>query len=416
MPFLLPKISKILSSSQGIKCLLFDIYTKPSLSTLIPHSDFLNNDYFLFDDIRNTRSKININCVCVLNISSIKYLIEEISDPSYVSYTILFTSSLDPYLLNILAKNDVNNVIEEVFEIYMDYTKQDTWLYKCNKLEDLIYSLGSDPSVYYYKYNKEIETDKFNLFNKDKSITNNINLNIEGGRLFILDRSYDEITPLLIDWHYQSMIKRYCEYNDCMVNIEGRMYDLQDEFFKDNKFKNISDVSVSIEEEVKKLDIKKRIKKVSITEIEDINKISELVNKHIDIYKYIIQNIEDKRRRSEEQVDLLKEYKKNKCINKKKGIEEYDNDLISKLEKSLIKYDIKKNEDIKLSYIPPIRKIVKNIIKNKLSDWVCHKEKFNKGKYLIIYIKGGVTYTEYRHIVEVCGDMENIYVVSDQIL
>jgi vacuolar protein sorting-associated protein 45 len=408
MPFLLPKISKILSSSQGIKCLLFDLYTKPSLSTLIPHSDFLNNDYFLFDDIRNTRSKININCVCVLNVSSIKYLIEEISDPSYVSYAILFTSSLDPYLLNILAKNDVHNVIEEVFEIYMDYTRQDTWLYKCNKIEDLIYSLGSDPSYFYYKYNREAD--------KDKVISNNINLNKEGGRIFILDRSYDEITPLLIDWHYQSMIKRYCEYNDGMVNIEGRQYDLQDDFFKNNKFRNISDVSISLEEEVKKLDIKKRIKKVNITEIEDINKISEVVNKHMDIYKYIIRNIEDKRRRSEEENKLLKEYKKNRCIGSKKENEGYDDILIEKLVKSTIKYDIKRNEDIKLSYIPPIRKIIKDVIKNKLNDWICYKEKFNKGKYLIFYIKGGVTYTEYRHIVEVCGDMENIYVVSDQIL
>ncbi|WUR03792.1 vacuolar protein sorting-associated protein 45 (VPS45) [Vairimorpha necatrix] len=433
---MIQKISKILTASSGVKCLLFDTYTKSNLSSLIPHSHFLEYDYFLFDNIENTRTKININCVCVINISSFKNLIKEISDPSYKSYTVLFTNYLDPYLMNLLAKNDVYGVIEDIQEIYMDFNKQDDNMYTVQKLEDFIYSLGTRPTIY-----SKIGSNSKMLDNTyDKFIRE------DGGRVFIIDRSYDHITPLIIDWHYQSMIKRYCEYDDCIVKIQGIKYNIQDDFFKDNKFRNISEVSSNLETLVKELDIKKRSKKVNIKEIEEINRLNEVVSKHMKIYNHIIRNIEEKRRISEEQMNILKNnkytYKYEKIfkdgnkgtvgdnqdeqnyIQDKQNHHNHQNHILDKdivnlknvLKYNKYKYDIKKNEDIKLAYLPPIRKIVKNILKNNLKDWELVQERNNKDKYTVFYFRGGVTYTEYRFIMELYDYQENVYIISERVI
>ncbi|KAF5141453.1 vacuolar protein sorting-associated protein [Vairimorpha ceranae] len=412
MDFLLPKISKILTASDGVKCLLFDTFTKSSISSLIPHSHFLNNDYFLFDDIQNTRKKVNINCVCVLSISSIKNLIQEISNPSYRTYTVLFTTTIDPYLLNLLAKNDIYGVIREIHEIYMDFCKQDSYLFTLNNINNFIYSLGSKPTFYHYKQNYEdVVKDPF------------IDLNSEGGRVFVINRSYDNITPLIIDWHYQAMIKKYCNYNDGLVKIYDNTYCMDDDFFQNNKFKNISEVSTNIELMVKELDKKKRIKKINIKEIEEINKLGDIVKKHMDIYNCIINNLEEKKQLSENENLMLKKFKKgelsfnnfnenikdlNKCVNINLL------NILKSTDKKL-KFDFKKQEDIKLAYVPPICKIAKDILKGKMDDWICLDERFNKSKYTVFYFKGGVTYTEYRHIMIYFKEHKNVYVVSESI-
>ncbi|EQB62072.1 vacuolar protein sorting-associated protein [Vairimorpha apis BRL 01] len=631
MPFLHPKISLILTTSKGVKCLLFDTQTKKTLSTLISYSTFLDHDFFVFNDINNSRHKININCVCVITVQSIKLLIDEIRNPCYKSYTVLFVNKLDPFLLNLVAQNDQYCLVDSVYEIYLDFCKEDEVMFVGN--ESSVYSflgcLGSRPTWYYLDrcdvkcdnnmecsnsmcgnrcdgngnssgsnsmYGNKCGTNgnkcgtngKCNTNNKTNSHytsnthkkTNNKNitdldkcdlLTEEGGQIFVIPREYDLLTPLLIDWHYQSMIKKYCQYENGLVTINcesvdqmfvntescdksfingfnlyssnnnnnnnihnnihnniynnnnnkhnnnnqyknlhnnTKTYEINDFFFKENKFNTINEVASNIEKLVKQLDQKKKMKKVSIIEIEEINKLSLVVNKHMDVYKHIVRNLEYKRCVSEEENRVLCEFKKkgkvfsnevcdkcsDKCSNKcgmrnkdgksgicnkdgksdmsnrnicndKSGICNKDNivnkdniinkdnsiynnnnntniidniinnnnrdNIINKEYKQStnlnyiktlchkVQYDIQKNTDIKLSYIPPINKLLKHILKNNLSDWVYFKERKNKQKYVVFYFVGGVTYTEYRYIVEVFlkkSKCDRVYVLSDKIL
>lgn len=125
------KVERILEMSSGVKALLFDDDTKSILSNLIPHSRFLEKDYFLFDNIANRRREkmAGITCVVVIRPENIKLLIEEVSDPFYEQYIVLFTNQVDPLMIEILATSDTRCVVSEVHEIYVDFLKQDEYLY-----------------------------------------------------------------------------------------------------------------------------------------------------------------------------------------------------------------------------------------------------------------------------------------------
>ena len=174
---------------------------------------------------------------------------------------------------------------------------------------------------------------------------------------------------------------------------------------------------------VKEKNKKKRIKKINIKEIEEINKLGDIVKKHMDIYNCIINNLEEKKQLSENENLMLKKFKKgelsfnnfnenikdlNKCVNINLL------NILKSTDKKL-KFDFKKQEDIKLAYVPPICKIAKDILKGKMDDWICLDERFNKSKYTVFYFKGGVTYTEYRHIMIYFKEHKNVYVVSESI-
>ncbi|KAF9764094.1 Vacuolar protein sorting-associated protein 45 [Nosema granulosis] len=400
------KTSFILSKGTGVKCLIFDDTTKTILSNLIPHSKFLDSDFFLFESIenRNKQKLENISCVVVISPDSIKKLIEEITDPSYGTYIVLFTNTVDGLMLEMLARNDFYEVVEEVHEIYLDYYKQEERLFTVGSggLYAFMMSLGNIPTIYYMKKLSNLAEE----LNTKLSFSNLK----EGGELYMFDRSFDMLTPLLYDWKYQGMIKQFMNYDNQIVSYEGKLYDLTDKFFQENKFKDMSEVSEEINKMVKTVEAKKKIKKLSLEEIRELSQLSQTIDKHMSIHKAILNEGLKILEISEMEYEIIQKKPNKKEIERIISNKEVEEKARKKLMKiSSFKkedYKFKKDMDPKIGYIPPI-------IKEGKKNLEVIKERLNKGRYKVIYFHGGVTLREYRELVE---REPNIIVIADKIV
>lgn len=417
------KTSFILSKGTGVKCLLFDDTTKTILSNLIPHSKFLDSDFFLFESITSKRTKLEIQCVVVISPSNIKSLIEEITDPCYSSYIVLFTNQVDGLMLEMLARNDFYEVVEEVHEIYLDYYKQESRLYTLNEegLYSFVVSLKSIPTIYYTE-----GTSKAAIALNNKLMYSNLN---EGGEIYMFHRGFDILTPLLYDWKYQGMIKQFMKYENQIVEDK---YVMDDSFFEENKFKDLNVVSEKIKKMISEVDAKKKIKKLNLEEIRELSTLSEMINKHMTIHKEILAEGMKILEISEMEYEIIQNRKPvglerilgNKEVEEKARakllmiyyLKTRDEGIISKfpefsqyVEKvkrfKIPKYSFDKTVDPKIGYIPPVVK--------KKKDLDVIKERLNKGRFKIIYFQGGITMREYREIVE---RNPEVYVVADQII
>ncbi|AFM98514.1 Sec1-like vacuolar protein sorting-associated protein [Encephalitozoon hellem ATCC 50504] len=472
------KVDEILTMGEGVKALLFDEDTKVILSNIIPHSRFLENDYFLFDSIMNRRrEKIQgITCIAVIRPESIRWLIEEVSSPFYERYIILFTNQIDSLMLEILATSDVYCVISEVHEIYMDFFKQDNFLYTLHrtKVDDyaspsirkraldgifsLIMNLGSIPTI------KVQAGDKYLLEDSDMLNTRLTGLNLgQGGTLIMLDRSFDLYTPLLYEWRYQSLLYEHTEYENGIVRIGKKSYSVVgDPFFDASKFKDIYEVSEDIKGLIKKAEFKKkRLHEFIFDDLEENTKLSRQLEAHLAQHGHVMKACLRLKDLSEIEMSILK--------NNKVSKEEIDEYLarkdISVIERSklLIIYSLKNRKnpsnevkrhpdlideveaftkrypllmpiwrhygyrfdddvDIKLGYQPAIKRVLRHWWTSRL-DGKCFstaRESENPMSYIIVYIRNGITYSEYRALYEYYStEMEGksrLYIVGDSMI
>lgn len=124
-------ISKILSStsSSGIKVLLLDSSTTPTVSICMTQSDLLLSDVYLTEMISNQTSSreamSHLKCIAILSptIETLSFLEQELSStrPRYQSYHLYFTNTLTKTAIETLAQADVHSLVKEVQEFYMDY-------------------------------------------------------------------------------------------------------------------------------------------------------------------------------------------------------------------------------------------------------------------------------------------------------
>lgn len=313
------QIQFILKLGTGIKACLFDEETKSMISSLIPLSLFNDNNFFHFDLLSNkARSKVEgMCCIIILRPESLKLLLEELVCPYFGSYIVLFTSQIDPLVLELMANADINSLVSEIHEINLDLHKQAPNLYitKSSKykrnLEGLcsaLYSLEINPEILIF--NEEIEDGP----NKEKGISflgkdlrnKCLQYNFaKKGTFVLLKRNFDLITPLVQDWYYHSMINDCLELNDNLVKLNGKTYQVTDSFSIKNFFNEIATVG----EEIKKLakDVEKN--KVGVSNFEDIQdllNLKSMAEMHLCIYNSIANETDNLISLSELQSKILK--------------------------------------------------------------------------------------------------------------
>jgi vacuolar protein sorting-associated protein 45 len=529
----------ILSRGNGIKACLFDLESKTIISNLIPYSKFQDNDFFYFDYITNRkRSEIsNISCVIIMRPSSLKSLIEELSSPFYCSYIILFTNQIDPFVLEIIANSDIKGRVSEIHEIYLDLYKQSPFLYttsidtdnlaekrKVDGLFSLLMSLDIAPNIKIQcgnesklndlsranellKLNEQsnmLESIKSNDLNKMlgsnksndpkktgeqirlSSIGKEINSRIKqynfkkAGTLIILKRDFDLISPLVYDWHYQSLINEHLQYSNDIVRIpsEKHEYSMNDSFFESNKFKNIHLIGNEIKELVKELERNKiKINNHQFDELEEKASHSAMVEAHLNIYNRISKECMENKTASElemkvlksnmsvscfiEEIDLIFPDRSDNRFTKGSAADSKALDIVSNNDRKILRLIllfiirnpasseeiIKKfayfsdpikrfldlneiidfpykptfnpEKDVKLSYEPPLRRIVRHLIQAKLKTATFENvnEENQQLDPIIVYIDGGISLNEYRE-AHLYAQSNNIscYFVSDKIL
>lgn len=456
------KIHKILTKGKGPKVMLFDQSTSQILGNLIPHSKFLDHDFFLFDYITNkSRKKMSeITCFIVIKPTNYQLVIEELKSPFYDDYILLFTNYVPENIIIDLAQNDVRSCVRGVYEIYIDLFRQDHNLYSiysqnchyksgisefksvCDGIFSFFRTIDMAPEIYVQKdsnFTKMIGTELSVRFTECKLRNDS--------KLIILDRKFDLISPLTYTWTYQSMINEFLDYSNGLVNLNNKTYTLDSDLFDNIKFKDLSTVATDL-----KSFIKNEGKKVSdglIKNIEDNAKKSDMAEHHLDIYNCIIKDCMVNKELSEIEFDIIKnkkykidgliriiqdrsiEYEKrykllliyllknhfnfdllesndlrvqssiSYCNDFKDRLVQFKHKYLSDKNYNRVTGSFKENVDIKLAYEPGIKKIVKDAINNKVSRILaCIKQNEKTTKNIIIYVHGGLTYYEYKTVIE----------------
>ena len=453
----------ILTRGGGIKACIFDEESKQIVSNLIPYSKFQDNDFFYFDYITNKERTVisNISCVVIIRPSSLKSLIEELSSPYYNNYIILFTNQIDPFVLEILANADTKAVVSEIHEIYVDAYKQSNFLYtfqrnistnsnsrKLEGLMSLIMSLEICPNI-------KIQDDNLLGLGKELSIKSRQYNFPKKGTVLILNRNFDLISPLVYDWHYQSLINEHLEYNNGIVNIynnnDSKKYSVNDIFFESNKFKIIHSVGDEIKNLVKELERNRiRICNHQFDDIEEKAAHSLIVETHLSVYNAILKECINYKEMSENELEIIRNpshifsIKNQKNLDEKfikkmillhfiRNVNNWDEkskdfpefrDFIMKFKEkySPIDFPYKPSfnleSDIKLSYECPLKRIIKHIYFNKLNNNSFRNINDENGVIgpIIIYIDGGISYNEYRDALLYAQSINiEVYFTSDSI-
>jgi hypothetical protein len=301
------QIDFILKRGTGIKACLFDNETKSLISGLIPLSLFNENSYFHFDILSNEK-KVKIKgmfCVVILRVESLDFLLQELVDPSYGNYIILFTSQVDPLILELMANADINSVISEVHELNLDLYRQLPHLYTTKpnnhiinshrrSLEGIFSALCSleiNPEILIQQPNEQILKNNLSLLARDlqnKMACCNFN---KKAVLILLNRNFDLLTPLVMDWSYLSLINEKLDFSEQIVKFDKKSFLLTDFFSIENLNENIAVVGENIKNLAKKveneIEMKKMKKMGEIEEIEEIMKKKAVVETHLSIYNFL---------------------------------------------------------------------------------------------------------------------------------
>ena len=267
----------------GMKVLLLDGETTPGVSLAFAQSALMRQEVFLFERLRPNvvwEDMRYLKCICILRPqpSTISQLCSELARPRYQSYYVYFTNLLPRAAVKQLAEADMQEVVKEVKEIYIDYLPFGSHLFGLS-LNHPLQPLGSRwvedhltrttqalisvllshklcPSIRY----QEGSGPAALLANSVKSIMARETEQFGGAGdtvLVILDRREDPVTPLLTQWTYQAMVHQLIGINNNRVSLAGvpgvnkdlqeiLLSASQDEFYAANLYSNFGEIGQTI--------------------------------------------------------------------------------------------------------------------------------------------------------------------------
>lgn len=322
-------ISKIVEGS-SIKVLLLDPDTTSIISLVSTQSYLLQNEVYLVDRLANkSRERMkHLKALVFVRPTSdnVQYLVEELQEPKYNSYNIVFTNCLSRAHLERMAEADEFEVVKSIHEYYADYLAINTDLFalatspsahpiygpsstewngdafvRCSQgLAAVLLSLKKRPAIRYERNSLMAQTmakemqriidteDK--LFDFPRVDTPAI--------LLIVDRKNDPITPLLTQWTYQAMVHDQLTIKNGRVALPNEREELRDivltadadPFFAQNMFLNFGDLGGVVKSYVESYQVRtnsnKKMETISemkkfIEQYPEFRKLSGNVSKHV---------------------------------------------------------------------------------------------------------------------------------------
>ncbi|XP_955313.1 Sec1 family protein, putative [Theileria annulata] len=302
--------SSIIEKVKGLKILVLDNTTSRIISLVLTHSYLLQNEVLLTLNINSLNldsggisvddgpdrlisgsdpNLRHLKSVFVIepNVDNVNKLCSELKCPTFKSYHLFFTNKLDEGFLEILARADQFNIINGVYEYFIDINilhtnmftinntppainintnntanmlsvnmaetdKLDNRMMKCvNSLFSVCCLLNQIPTIVYRRNDVISQT----LSNKLQMLFNNNNLNLQsilqqynkynnkltgvegvGCVLLILDRKDDLVVPLMNQWTYRAMIHELIGINNNKVVVDDSEFVLNDQFFNSHIF------------------------------------------------------------------------------------------------------------------------------------------------------------------------------------
>lgn len=322
-------ISKVVEGS-SIKVLLLDPDTTSIISLVSTQSYLLQNEVYLVDRLANKSRERMRHLKALLFVrptsENVQLIVEELREPKYSNYNIVFTNCLSRAHLERMAEADEFEVVKSIHEYYADFLAINTDLYslatsslcppiygpsstewngdalaRCSQgLAAVLLSLKRRPAIRYERNSlvgqtlaremQRIMETEDKLFDFTKIDTPAI--------LLILDRKNDPITPLLTQWTYQAMVHDQLTIRNGRVTLPNEREDLRDivltadadPFFSQNMFLNFGDLGGVVKSYVesyqartdsnKKMDTIGDMKKF-IEQYPEFRKLSGNVSKHV---------------------------------------------------------------------------------------------------------------------------------------
>lgn len=273
-------------SGPGMKVMLLDSHTTPMVSLAFAQSALMRHEVYLFERLSANppwEDMRHLKCICIIkpDPTTLSNLCTELAKPRYGSYQFYFTNILPKASVKQLAEADMQEVVKEVKEVYLDYLPVGSHLYSLSLplplqpmgsrwVEDsltkasqaitaLLLSLKLVPSIRYQEGSgpasilansvKSIMAREGGLFSPGQVETSPV--------LLILDRREDPVTPLLTQWTYQAMVHEMIGINNNRVNLVGApgvtkdlqdivLSSTQDEFYAANLYSNFGEIGQTI--------------------------------------------------------------------------------------------------------------------------------------------------------------------------
>ena len=203
-------------------------------------------------------------------------LFEEVKKPTFKEYHLFFLGEISDVEIRKLASLDETDSVKNIQRLYCNYfaVNEDLFHTGCNpdyslanvniektkqqffeRMEEgllsAILSLRILPEIRYLRDNQDalILADRVSARLKALRMRMPREFSQERSVVLILDRREDPLTPLGLDWSYQSLIAEMGEFNNNKVKIGNEEFNLNlthDLFYKENRVKNYGELSQNL--------------------------------------------------------------------------------------------------------------------------------------------------------------------------
>ena len=308
--------AKMFPIPPGMKVLVVDEETLSILSVVMAFSEIMEMDIFLVERIKAPREPMNhLTGVYFVRptIENVTLISQELKSPKYASYYLFFSHALSKQSLKQLAEADIQEVVMEVQEYFADFLALSPHLFAIDRpicftpgfdvipevlsrstqaitavlltlqwFPQIRYQRSSDPCRVLAESVRSFcsrETDLFDFRKPERSPV-----------LLIIDRRQDQITPLLTQWTYESMIHELIgiKHNRVILSPSSTINQNKkseltlsrkfDDFFTKNQYLNFGEIGQAIKDLV--ANFQKVTKKVDAENAKSISDLKGLLENY----------------------------------------------------------------------------------------------------------------------------------------
>ncbi|WFD36917.1 vacuolar protein sorting-associated protein 45 [Malassezia cuniculi] len=300
-------IERMLVASPGLKVLLLDEHTTPTVSAAFTQSQLLAHEVYLVTTVGAHRDRMaHLQCVVFVrpDDASLAAVRQELMRPRYGSYYLGFSNAVSKSAIEALAEADTHQLVKEVHEYYADYLPVTPTLFSLSyevppaqlwgatpeswngaalarhteALVALLLSLRKRPVVRYERKSAlaralaeavTAQTTQPGLADLRRADVPPL--------LLIVDRRSDPVTPLLTQWTYQAMVHELVGIRNGRTRIRDTEVVLSadnDPFFAENMYDNYGDLGAAIKEYVSQFQAKTH-SSASLETVQDMKRFVE---------------------------------------------------------------------------------------------------------------------------------------------
>ena len=283
-------VERMVKEVRGMKMLLLDDHTTPTMSATFTQSALLEHEVYLTDKLSHRPRERMHHLQCLVYVrpcpASIHALCQELLSPKYGAYWLYFSNVVAKQDIEALAEADQHQLVQAVQEFFSDYVPvtashftlqfdvpplrlwgshlvqwdPDAFEHHTSALLSLLLSLKKKPVVRYERMStlaRKLADELVTRMNDSHASLFDFRRTDVPPLLLVLDRRNDPVTPLLTQWTYQAMVHELLGIHNgrTVMHTEHGPQEIvlsvdHDPFFAANLYDNLGDLGASIKDYV----------------------------------------------------------------------------------------------------------------------------------------------------------------------